>query len=520
MFSCTKCGGKVIYDIDQRKLRCIYCGSMYQMPEIGKDQVNNVESYETNVLVCKNCGAEVTTTDEDYKKNQVVSYCSYCGSQSVLFDHVQAKTAPSSILPFRISKKAMHQQYEQRLKGIWYLPKDFTDPKYIDSMRGIYMPYWSHHLQFPGNVSLKVNQHTELGGNQYRVSTYQASFHIDQTGSYLTDASSALDDTISNELIPFPEKEAVPFDPGYLAGFYADQPDVPAEKYIGYITEKAVEDGVNSIRGANGGYTIDNLASAKAQIRPAYTGYHTTLMPVWFLTRRQGNRVSYAVANGHDGKMHIDLPVVSGKYWLGTAAIAAIVFVLLSLIWSATAPQALGVSGLFTTVMLMIYHSEVYNLMAKEMHLFDIGHPNYDPRKAAANKKIGVKLGTIILFIGLVALPYFLDEPIDLLPIYTFVSLIYGTIQFVRCAKAASNTDEKSLVLVSLVSYVLLVVGVCIGIWNPVDDFWFYIGSALCLAGSILPGMTLIRCYNLQASSPLPDYFKREGGLNDAKDKV
>lgn len=524
MFACKACGGKVIYDIELNRIRCEYCGNTSSVQEFDESTAQNVSSYETNVFVCSNCGAEVSTPD-----NQAVSFCSYCGSQSVLFSKTQQSQRPRDIIPFRVSKKAMHSLYQEKLSKVLYLPKEFTDPRYIDSMRGIYIPFHAHSVTMPDSLPITVERSTDISSTQYRVDTFQAIIHptVDQ-GRYYTDASSSLDDTITDTLLPYPDAQAEPFNPAYLAGYYADSSDVPAEKYMTHVQEMASDDTIKAattaMGSAGGSYTIVKELNGKPKGYPnglpvACKSYHSTLMPVWFLTRRDKDRVSYAVANGATGKIFVDLPVDKKKYWLVTAAMAAVIFVLLALIVNLTARTSLGYISIMTTLMLFTYKSELRKVMERENHIFDIGHPLYNPAVASAQKKKNTaSSGSGIIFLIVVGImTFFIADEMDPSPLQTLLSTIMCFVQMSQILKYGRQIQKKSLGLVGIFSAVCVSIGFLLLVANLASDIWYYTASILCMAGAILPGALMIDCYNLIASRPLPNYFHREGGLNNAK---
>lgn len=52
----------------------------------------------------------------------------------------------------------------------------------------------------------------------------------------------------------------------------------------------------------------------------------SAMFPVWFLSYRNGSRVSYATVNGQTGKIAADLPVDIRKYFLGSLILALPIF--------------------------------------------------------------------------------------------------------------------------------------------------------------------------------------------------
>lgn len=523
MYICQQCGGKVIYDIEAGKMRCIYCGTLSPVSSFQEKNAVNAKMYETNIFICNSCGAEISSMD-----NEIVSYCSYCGSQTMLFEKTVNSQRPKDMIPFRLSRKAMHSVYEKKFSGIWYLPKEFKDPQYIDSMRGIYMPFWATSMVFAPGSHVQVHGTTELGGSKYVERTYDVTVNAQNDSRFYTDASSNLDDNITEQLLPYPDNAMIPFNPAYLAGFYADQADVPPQKYAATLVEKASKEVIGAInRNLPTGYTVETNSQGepiRGPIPVACKDYHASLLPMWFLTRRDKNRVSYAVANGVNGRIYADLPVDSKKYWLVTLGIAAVLFVILNLVLSLTAIKTATWCMLLTSFMMFVYQGELRTVMERELHLFDVGSPLYDPIKAAKMKKktkntnlsgCATTIITIIIFsVGGAVL----EGEVDVSPIVMLFSFVFALIQMIRTIRFGSQIPKYQWLMVAgIFAFLCVLFAFNVLLLKPVMDYWYYMAAIACLAGALVPGALMIKCYNLIASHPLPEYFRREGGLNDAK---
>ena len=94
---------------------------------------------------------------------------------------------------------------------------------------------------------------------------------------------------------------------------------------------------------------------------------------------------------------------------------------------------------------------------------------------------------------------------------------IVGAFQLHAIIKDTRKLHSTLLMIVGIAAYVTIITGIVLLIANPVNDLWFYGGCLFCLLGAFALSAMMIRCYNLKASRPLPQYFRREGGLNDAQ---
>ena len=507
MFYCPNCGGKMIFDIPSQQMKCVYCGS--QMPPENYDIKNEVDpsKYETNVYVCKNCGAELTSPDE-----QMVSFCSYCGSEAVLAGKIESENRPKEIIPFRIAKKRCQELYKQKVGKALFLPKEMKDEQFLEQFRGIYIPYWSVGVDFPQFAQQMAYSETSLGGSKYQHNTYLLNLRAESQGRYLRDGSSSLDDSIADAIGDFSEN-ATPFKAAYLAGFYADRADVMPEKYVEDVQAEAKDHAAKAITSElsrrSMHYTTPSLNAGplrKAginpdQIRtttleetfqPVCKDYYSKLLPVWFLTWRKKDRVSYVVMNGETGSMYTELPVQKSSYLI-TAGI---------------------------------------------MHLNDIGSKEYDAAnenlkkkkktKYKAAKGAGVGIGTSLLFIfayiGIRFVFEMISEGASIGDQYTFLTIsaficgILGVIQMIRGISKASHLKEKSMVFWPILNGLAIMITFLIAVIRPVSDWWYYGGAVVCMIGTLLPALELIDVYNLMATRPLPSFFGREGANHALRD--
>ncbi|MBO4888521.1 MAG: zinc ribbon domain-containing protein [Firmicutes bacterium] len=553
MFYCPNCGGKMVFDIPTQQMKCVYCGS--QVPPENYDIKNEVDpsKYETNVYVCKNCGAELTSPDE-----QMVSFCSYCGSEAVLAGKIESENRPKEIIPFRITKKRCQELYKQKVGKALFLPKEMKDEQFLDQFRGIYIPYWSVGVEFPQFAQQMAYSETHLSGSKYQHDTYLLNLRADSRGRYMRDGSSSLDDSIADAIGDFSEN-VTPFKAAYLAGFYADRADVMPDKYVADVQKEAKDHAAKAISSEfsrrNMHYTTPSLNSMQLRraginpdqihtttleetFQPVCKDYYGKLLPVWFLTWRNKDRVSYVVMNGETGSMYTELPVKKSSYLTFAGILALIIFALMSLFLTVLPTTTLGITAILALISLTVLTSELKKLMEKELHLNDIGSKEYDAANESLKKKTkskykaakgaGVGCGTTVLMIAAyVGIRFLFDmigggggvgDQYTFLTISGFATGILGIIQMIRAISKASHLKEKSMVIWPILNGLAILIAFFIAMWRPVNDWWYYGGAVVCMIATLLPALKLIDVYNLMATRPLPSFFGREGANHALKD--
>ena len=334
MLSCPNCGGNLKFDIPSQQLSCEHCHTLFDPYDFDGKTSDAEESktfdgdYEVTIFTCPQCGGEILSTD-----NAAAGFCSFCGASTILYSRISHEKRPNYIIPFQKTKEQCKEAYARRMKHSIFAPKELRDPSYIDSFRGIYMPYWAFYISQKGSLSLNGKK-TSRRGDYIITDHYALTGDLDAYYKGLSyDASSSFDDNISEELAPYNLKGMKAFTPAYLSGFYADTSDVDAKVYQGdaEYTASAETTGRIASDGTFAGFTMDTIRPE--QLHTKTETIDSTMFPVWFLSYRKKDRVAYATVNGQTGLVVADIPIDPKRYLLGSLLLAIPIFALLA--WSA-----------------------------------------------------------------------------------------------------------------------------------------------------------------------------------------
>ena len=371
MYDCPNCGGNLRFDISLQKLHCDYCGTDLD-PYSYEKKKDAVESqvFETTVYTCPQCGGEIMTTNVS-----ATGFCTYCGASTILDSRIRNEKRPARIIPFQKTKEDCKKSFASMMRRSLYAPKELKSPEYLENFRGIYIPYWMY--------DFKINQIKGMRGSTSArhgdyIITKHYSLNCDMDTSYngvSFDASSSLDDSLSESIAPFDANGAKDFTPSFLCGFYADTADVPANTYKGdalsLIAEDVVDRAKSQIFPGRGAVTP---ADPERVLRYSSSKPACAMFPVWFLTYRHKDRVAYAVMNGQTGKISSDLPIVEGKYLAGSLIFAVPLFFLFNAVLTVTAPTALLLTMIPAAAAGFAFLSEIRAQIALEAHEGDKGY--------------------------------------------------------------------------------------------------------------------------------------------------
>ena len=301
------------YDIARGKLHCENCGSDF-MPE---DFADESATFDACTYTCQSCGAELITTDD----TEATAFCSYCGSTSILTGRMENIKKPDGILPFKITREQCREIYLKQAKKAFLVPRWLRDEQCVNSFRAIYMPYWTYNIKASGYISSQSTATERDGDYIVETTTHYKSDEINEdVAAWSHDASNAFADDIS-EMMDFDEvkkSKVKPFHAGYLSGFYADMADDAAKTH-----KKIAEDETKARLGGSSGRFVGSIHLTRHELK---------YMPVWFMSTRKNNRVTYAAINGYTGKIVADFPISTGKFLMIAGIAAAVLAVLLSMI--------------------------------------------------------------------------------------------------------------------------------------------------------------------------------------------
>lgn len=542
-FKCPSCGGNLYYNIHRGKLKCEHCNSEIAVKNYQLDNKaeESSDEYGVTAFICRNCGAELLSPD-----NSIVSYCSYCGGEATLESRMDNELKPEFIIPFHQTKEKCKEAFRKRTSRLLYLPNKLKNTDYLERFRGTYIPYWMYRVDFPDEVKISATK-TIKDGKYYVESEYDVMTQVE--GDYQGipyDASSCFDDTISDMLMPFEKKDLKTFHPGYMAGFYADRADVPAERYANEALEKATEYAFNRIERQVEKTEflevgIHSHEAKKSALKAKIGDYYTALFPVWFLTYKNKDRVAYAIVNGQNGRVSSDMPVDLKQYAVGAGIMACIIFALMTIFVSMTARTALAICAILSAVVLGFLSEEIRTIRDAENHVKDRGYfvrgrdvamPYEKRRRVRASNGIQISFGRIIsvgilstclivpimLFSGILFAMAGDTNPSTQLFMVSAILLVVSIIVLLRGLTAAHYIKEKHIVKFNILAFIGIVIAFLVSIWNPVDDVFYYAGCIICALCAATASVGMVKYYNLVTTRPIPSFFDREGG-NDKPER-
>lgn len=532
MYACSNCNGGLRYDITSKLLKCGYCDAQYDPYEMdGPQTAVEDNSLEVTVFTCSQCGGELYTTD-----TTVAGFCSFCGSTTVLNSRIEKTLRPDYIIPFQKTKEDCKDAYDKMMRFAIFAPKELKDKKCIDGFRGIYMPYWLYDVKYQEPVSITGSKTSLV--DEYSVESiyrFDGDLNVNYQGiSY--DGSSSFSDNISEKIAPFDVKNMKEFTPAYLCGFYGDTADVNKELYEKDAVQCAKELAGDYIEKHEKmkDFDIEISKEVDRELKKPMVETRRAMLPVWFMSYRNNDRVAYATVNGQTGKVVVDLPVDIKKYLIGTMLLALPIFILLNLYFTVTPSVLLVLVSLFSAGVAALHTLEMKEIWERDNYQDDRGmlqsiaaakqklqeHTVNGEGEQKPKRKLSILAWVLIALLAyLVVVPALISVckswKIDwVLFIPVVITAVISLIAFIKSIAYIKQTEIKNKIPANLYCFVATVIAIGIVLLKPIHDWCYYLGTILSMLAVVLTLIDLIRKYNVLSTRRLPQFDYRGGDDN------
>ncbi len=550
MYACPNCGSNIKFDPATQKMKCSYCDTLIsphdKMFARGAEEQKGIDldsdEYEVTYYTCPQCGGELITED-----TTAATFCSYCGSSTILEMRVGKEKKPDYIIPFKKTREDCERAYKSTVRRALFAPNWLKKDETVERFRGIYMPYWIYDVRRSGALNTK-GQTSKRRGDYIYTSHFAVDSQVDIDYSGLSyDASSSFEDRLSDAIAPFDLKESDNFTSSYLSGFYADTSDVSAEVYEREARELALDDAARAIA-AGQSYTkhgvTGNEVAEKLEKNGVNISHKLGMFPVWFLSSNIGDRVIYAVVNGQTGKVAMDLPIDIWKYFLGCLIGAIPSYFLFAYSGILIGPRLLiCLAMIISLVVLILANKQANALFAREIMFADKGFNSkktpeqvretrkmLDGRVIAKKPQVKVRSGaggwaaafgyaTLVFAIGSYFAPGFAF--LAALAVFVVAGAVsvskHQTVKVVR-GKVIVKAPAKKKIGMTIFPIITMAIGGLVILIHPFEDMYYY-GTAI--IGMIMTGFTVVRLvmtHNKLTSRKLPQFNKRGGEEHENDD--
>lgn len=320
-YKCPNCDGGLMFDPSSQKYHCEFCLSDFTQEELDAQEANEKlkegESKESGqsqavLYTCPSCGAQIVTDD-----TTVSTFCYYCHNPVLLSGKLEGRFSPDYVVPFQIDREKAIEMFSQWIKKKKYVPDAFYSEKQVESMSGVYFPYWLYGCRIDGVLDAegKKLRTWDTGNKRY---TETQVFDVKRQGTMNVDhvARNGLrkaNRQLVDGVLPYQMEGKKKFSMGYLSGFLAENRDMEKDQFVIDVQSEVKEFALQSIQSQAGSYNSMQIRRREARITNEHWSY--ALLPVWTLTYhdKEKEKIYYFAMNGQTGKVFGRLPVDNRK---------------------------------------------------------------------------------------------------------------------------------------------------------------------------------------------------------------
>lgn len=341
-YKCPNCGAGLVYDAKKQTFVCEFCISSFNEEDLKKteaeERAKKIETEESefsesvNQYSCSSCGAEIIVD-----KNTAADFCYYCHNPIVMADKVSGVFKPSKIIPFKIDKKGAEETFLRYAKKKWFCPKDYFSEAQSEKIQGVYYPFWVTDADATARLDATAYKVRTWTSGEYQY-TETSKYDVKRGGEIhfediVTSAISGEDKKMLEGILPYPKDEHIDFSMPYLQGFMAKKRNIERESLSAEVRNRMEKYSEDILRDTIRGYSSVSTDSLGLRLLSSHWEY--TLMPIWILTYKKGEKTFVYAMNGSTGKIYGELPISPLKLAILGVAVSAVTALIAFLIGGA-----------------------------------------------------------------------------------------------------------------------------------------------------------------------------------------
>jgi Zn finger protein HypA/HybF involved in hydrogenase expression len=315
-FHCPACGAEANWNPTRQALVCPFCGTVSPVTLQTRgaetvivehdlvaalrnipDSARGWQAEKTSVR-CQSCQA-ISVFDAQ----KVGQRCDFCGSTALVpYEQVKDAFRPESLLPLKIDEGRARDLIRAWYKRQWLAPNAFSAKALTDTVKGIYLPYWTFDAKADATWTAEAGHYYYVRENNQQVRKVRwepASGSLSHVfDDELVCASAGVESGKLRRIEPFPTDTLVPYDAGYLAGWTVERYQIDLVKAAEQSRQQMQEE-LESLCGRQvPGDTYRNLV-VNATFHDQT--FKHILTPVWLMTYVYGTNSYQVVVNGVTG---------------------------------------------------------------------------------------------------------------------------------------------------------------------------------------------------------------------------
>jgi len=224
---------------------------------------------------------------------------------------------PDWLIPFKLEKKAATEALEKFCRGKRLLPGFFMEENHINSIQGVYLPFWLFDAKAKAHVRYRATKTKAWSDANYNY-TKTDFYSVVRDGGMAfekipVDGSERMDDSYMDAIEPFDYAQLKDFESAYLSGYLAEKYDVDAKKSKERAGRRIKATMETEFARSVAGYTTVIPESSTVDVEGGKVSY--VFFPVWILNTKYRKENFLFVMNGQSGLLAGRLPIDKVKAW-------------------------------------------------------------------------------------------------------------------------------------------------------------------------------------------------------------
>ena len=338
-YACPACGAQATWNPGKHALVCGSCGteSAAELKTQGEvvehdllATLATLQTRETGLareaveVKCRSCEAI-----SSFEPHRVAQNCEFCGSAALVpYEAVNEVIRPELLLPMKVAETQVREDMRRWYGSRWFAPNALALTAMTDTLRGLYLPYWTFDANVHASWTAESGTHyTEGKKRRTRWRSVEGQiFH--SFDDELICGSKGVHPVLLRQVEPFPTEDAVPYDPGYLVGFVVERSQIDLVA-AAQASRTEMHRKIKALcREQVPGDTCRNLQTE--QKYSAQTFKHI-LAPVWLLSYIYRGKSFQVVVNGYTGKIAGEHPLSWIKIFFAVMAVILVAIVVISI---------------------------------------------------------------------------------------------------------------------------------------------------------------------------------------------
>jgi DNA-directed RNA polymerase subunit RPC12/RpoP len=308
-YACPKCGGRMLYQADERSLVCDYCGNrLHEYQALQQGALISEQDFTTalatakghrwelpveRTLKCESCGAAFALPPR-----HVSGKCPFCGSAHVVTANTGELIEPEAILPFQFDADDAGKRIRHWLDSLKFRPGDLDERAAIAQPRNVFLPFWTFDL----GGTLNWNAQVEEGYGKSKVWVPRSGLYLVYHNDLLVPATRAIPKDVLDDVVDYDLTALVPYAAELLSDAAAEIYQVPLVDASLVARQRALHAGrahveSNDLAGAT--YRDFSMNSGGLIIE----SYKLILLPMWITDYRYKHESFQVAVNGQSGKV-------------------------------------------------------------------------------------------------------------------------------------------------------------------------------------------------------------------------